>query len=319
MRGLQLRLPATTANLGPGFDAVALALQLHLEVQAEEAPAFRIEASGLNQEICGALENNLLIETYRAVLVDQGRPVVPLHFQMHNDIPLGMGCGSSAAVRLAAVALASHFGELGWDRDRILAEACRLENHPDNAAASWLGGFVASALEEHEVKAVSIAPPPDWCALLVLPARPLATTASRGLLPESYARTAVVANLQRASLLTAAFAAGRGDLLRVAMQDWVHQPYRREVCPLLGQLLPLAGTSGILGVALSGAGPAVVLLVESREKAVAARHAVSGILQGGEAAEVLVCGLEARPAICASLDEGAENAEIRGVDGLRRW
>ncbi len=116
MSGLHLRLPATTANLGPGFDAVALALQLHLDVRAETAPSFRIEASGRDPEICGALENNLLIETYRDILKEQDRPIIPLHLRMHNEIPLGMGCGSSAAVRLAAATLASHFGELGWDR-----------------------------------------------------------------------------------------------------------------------------------------------------------------------------------------------------------
>lgn len=300
MSGLHLRLPATTANLGPGFDAVALALQLHLDVRAEAAPAFRIEASGRNPEICGALGNNLLIETYRGILVEQERPAVPLHLRMHNEIPLGMGCGSSAAVRLAAVALASHFGELAWDRDRILAEACRRENHPDNAAACWMGGFVVSALEQQEVKAVSMAPPADWFALLVLPAHPLATTASRGLLPESYGQAEVVANLQRVALLTAAFAAGRGDLLAVAMQDRVHQPYRSEACPLLGQLLPLAGQSGILGVALSGAGPAVVLLVASREKAADAQRAVARELGGCEPVEMLTCGLEAGSATCES-------------------
>ena len=306
MSGLHLRLPATTANLGPGFDAVALALQLYLDVQAEAAPAFRIEASGRNREICGALENNLLIETYRAILAEHERSIVPLHLRMQNDIPLGMGCGSSAAVRLAAAALASHFGGLGWDRERILAEACRLENHPDNAAACWMGGFVVSALEKGEAKAVSIVPPPGWCALLVLPARPLATTASRGLLPDSYERAAVVANLQRVSLLTAAFAAGRGELLGVAMQDWIHQPYRRDACPLLGQLVPLTGTSGILGVALSGAGPAVALLVDGGENAAGAKHAVARVLEGSEPVEILQCGLEPHPALCSGLDGPAD-------------
>jgi homoserine kinase len=310
VRGLHLRLPATTANLGPGFDAVALALQLHLDIWAEAAPAFRIEATGRNPEVCGALENNLLLETYRAVLVEQEQPIVPLRVKMRNEIPLGMGCGSSAAVRLAAVAMASHFGELDWDRDRILAEACRRENHPDNAAACWMGGFVVSALEEEEVTAVSMAPPADWCAVLVLPAHPLATTASRGLLPESYGRAEVVANLQRVGLLTAAFAAGRGDVLTVAMQDRVHQPYRSEACPLLEQLLPLAGQAGILGVALSGAGPAVVLLVASREEAAEATIAVTRALEGREAAELLLCGLEAQPATWENADPESSPEQV---------
>jgi homoserine kinase len=102
-------------------------------------------------------------------------------------------------------------------------------------------------------------------------------------------------------LLTAAFAAGRGELLLVAMQDRVHQPYRGEVCPLLGQLLPLASQSGIMGVALSGAGPAVVLLLSSREKAPDAQSAVRRALEGCESVETLLCGLEAHPATCISL------------------
>ncbi|HEX3986521.1 MAG TPA: homoserine kinase [Acidobacteriaceae bacterium] len=297
---MHLRLPATTANLGPGFDAVALALQLYLDVGAEAAPEFRIEASGRSPEICGAPENNLLLETYRGILREQERPVIPLSLRMHNEIPLGMGCGSSAAVRLAGVAMASHFGELAWNRDRILVEACRLESHPDNAAACWMGGFVVSVLDQEEVKAVSMAPPADWSAVLVLPGRPLATTASRGLLPESYGRATVVANLQRVGLLTAAFATGRGDLLTVAMEDQVHQPYRSEVCPLLGQLLPLAGQSGILGVALSGAGPAVLLLVSSRGGAAEAQRVVARAVR--EPAEILLCGLEAQPAVSESED-----------------
>ncbi|HEY1810218.1 MAG TPA: homoserine kinase [Acidobacteriaceae bacterium] len=318
MNGLHLRLPATSANLGPGFDAAALALQLYLDVQAEAASAFRIEATGRNPEVCGAVENNLLLETYRAVLTEHGRPTMPLHLRMHNEIPLGMGCGSSAAVRLAAVALASCFGELAWERDQILAEACRLENHPDNAAACWMGGFVVSALEEG-VKAVSLTPPDEWCALLVLPARPLATTASRGLLPEAYSRADVVANLQRVGLLTAAFASGRGDLLTVAMGDRVHQPYRSEACPLLRKLLPLAGRSGILGVALSGAGPAVVLLVGRREKAAEAQGAVMMALEGGEPVELLLCGLEAQSATCDRVNPEPSRQGNRQSGRIRHW
>lgn len=301
MKGLHLRLPATTANLGPGFDAVALALHLCLDLRAEAAADFHIEATGRNAEICGALEGNLLLETYRALLADRQRPVVPLHLRMENEIPLGMGCGSSAAVRLAAAALASHFGELGWDRDRILAEACRLERHPDNAAACWLGGFVASAQDGQRVQAVAIAPPAAWQALLVMPRQPLPTDLSRQMLPETYSRADVVANLQRVALLTAAFAAGRGDLLAQAMEDSIHQPYRVEACPLLARLLPLAGEAGILGVALSGAGPAVLMLVASRASIPGVRQAIARALAGLEPAEVLACELETAPAVCRIL------------------
>jgi homoserine kinase len=288
---VRLRLPATSANLGPGFDTLALALELHLEIDAEAAEEFSLSATGRNADVCGANEDNLLITTYEDLLTQNGRPVIPLRIVMRNEIPLGMGCGSSAAVRLAAVALAAHFGGLDWERERILAEACRLEGHPDNASACWLGGFVASAADGDGVQAVSFAPPAAWRAVIVMPEKPLATTDSRSMLPEMYARREVVANLQRVALLTAAFAAGRADVLANAMRDWVHQPYREAVCPLLPQLLPLAGQAGIAGVALSGAGPAVLLLTDSAAAAAEAEELARGAVAGSSEVEVLVCGL----------------------------
>jgi len=295
-KGLHLRLPATSANLGPGFDTLALALDVYLEIDAREANAFSIQATGRNPEVCGALERNLLLDVYRKTLTTNGRGVKPLALEVDNGIPLGMGCGSSAAVRLAGVALAAHFGELGWTRDRILAEATRLEGHPDNTAACWLGGFVAGSWDGETLHAVSIAPPPAWRAFVILPEKPLATVASRAVLPQSYSRADVVANLQRVAVLTGAFAAARGDLIADAMHDRMHQPYRSEVCPLLPRLLPLTATEGVLGVALSGAGPAVLILVTSPECAASVKGHVLKILQGQESVEILWCGLASQPA-----------------------
>jgi len=298
---LKLRLPATSANLGPCFDAAALALTLHLEIEAVEASEFSIAASGRSPEVCSSLENNLLLETYRSVLEAEGREVGPLAIDMRNGIPLGMGCGSSAATRLAAVALAAHFGSLEWGsgeerRERILFEAARLEGHPDNVAACWLGGFTVASCDAGRVYTASIHPEVPWSVLLALPQKPLATVSARGLLPDHYSRADVVANIQAAALLSAAFAQGRGDLLRIAMRDRVHQPYRSEVCPLLPQLLPLAGAHGILAAALSGAGPAVILILESEAFLGQAQQAVRKMLSGGEEVELLACGIEARGA-----------------------
>lgn len=296
MSGLQLRLPATSANLGPGFDTLALALNLHLEIKAQESDSFSIHATGRNPEICGALERNLLLDVYRRTLGANQREVKPLALEVQNGIPLGMGCGSSAAVRLAGVALAAHFGSFGWSREQILAEATRLEGHPDNAAACWLGGFVAGCWDGTKLHAVTFPPPPAWQALVVLPEKPLATTASRGVLPAQYTRADVVANLQRVAVLTAAFASGRADLIAEAMRDRMHQPYRSKVCPLLPQLLPLSGSDHILGAALSGAGPAVLLLVESKEFVEEVEARIKKQTEGGGAVEILRCGLEVRPA-----------------------
>lgn len=301
--GIRLRLPATSANLGPGFDTLALALDMFLEIGAREADAFSIQARGRNPEICGSMGRNLLLDVYRKTLAASGREVKPLALEVKNAIPLGMGCGSSAAVRLAGVALAAHFGELGWPREEILAEATRLEGHPDNAAACWMGGFVAGSWDGETLHTVSFAPPKAWHALIVLPEKPLATVASRAVLPESYSRADVVANLQRVAVLTGAFASGRGDLIADAMRDRMHQPYRSGVCPLLPQLLPLTGMEGVLGVALSGAGPAVLVLVESMERAESVKRHVRSTLQDGEPVEILLCGLESRPAQISDYQE----------------
>ena len=180
---------------------------------------------------------------------------------MHNSIPVGMGCGSSAAVRLAGVALASAFGGLDWDADRIVDHAARLEGHPDNVAACWHGCLTIAAGAQ-QLAIVSIPPPPHWRALLVLPETPVATAKARSMLPQSYEKQDVVMSVQNVALLTAAFALARADLMPVATRDRLHQPYRAQLCPLLPALLPLAGNQGVISVTLSGAGPAVMLLVQ---------------------------------------------------------
>lgn len=292
---ISLKLPATSANLGPGFDALALALTLYLEVNAAPASGYSIQASGRDVDVCSALERNLLLYTYKRILEQQGASETPLALEVRNGIPLGMGCGSSAATRLAGVALASHFGKLNWDRDRILTEASRLEGHPDNTAACWLGGLTVACWRGEDVEAVSLAPRVPWQALVAMPQTPLATTLSRKVVPTTFSRADAVANLQRVALLTAAFATGRGELLATATEDRMHQPYRAEVCPLLKKLLPLSGKDGILSVTLSGAGPSVLLLVESGERIASAKAAVLEHA-GDESVEMIGCGLELNPA-----------------------
>ena len=271
---VRLRLPATSANLGPGFDAAAVALDFYLQIEAEASPSFRISALGLDRERCGRLDDNLILEVYKDLLRSNGRPITPLAIQMENDIPLGMGCGSSAAGRLAAIVLANHFGRLGWTSERILEQVCALEGHPDNAAACWLGGFVAAACEGERVHVARVVPPASWRAIVVLPSEPLPTSKARAVLPETYPSADVVGNIQSVALLGLAFAQGRGDLLRVAMQDRIHQPYRTGICPLLPRLLPLAGEHGILGAALSGAGPAMLVIVDGEDRLEEASRAI---------------------------------------------
>jgi len=286
---IRLRLPATSANLGPGFDAAAVALDFYLEIEAEPAAEFSIAATGFDSVRCGRLEDNLVLEIYKGLLETNGRVIVPLAIRMRNGIRLGMGCGSSAAGRLAGIALAVHFGQLGWTSERILEEACALEGHPDNAAACWLGGFVTAACEGSTVHVARVVPPAEWLAIVVIPLEPLPTSKARAVLPEAYSRADAVANIQAVSLLGLAFAQGRGDLLRVAMKDRIHQPYRAAICPLLEHLLPLTGEHGILGAALSGAGPSVLVVVGSEGSLDEASAAIRGALEGALEAELVVC------------------------------
>ena len=289
MDRFRLRLPATSANLGPGFDAVAVALDFALEIEAEAAQEFAISATGRDAERCGRLHDNLILEIYKDLLEANQRPIVPLALRVTNQIPLGMGCGSSAAARLAAIALAMHFGQLDWDTDRVLEEAYALEGHPDNVAACWLGGFVSAVCEGSRVHVARVDPPEAWRAIVALPAEPLATSKARAVLPATYEMEDVVANLQSVAVLGLAFAQARGDLLRLAMNDRIHQPYRAPFCSLLPLLLPLVGTGGILGVALSGAGPAVLVVIEDEKSLPAVTWAIGKATENQEAAELIMC------------------------------
>jgi len=300
---LRLRLPATSANLGPGFDAAAVALDFFLEIEAVPAPEFSIAATGRDSDRTARIENNLILGIYERLLREHGKPVSPLAIRMHNEIPLGMGCGSSAAGRLAAIVLAVHFGQLGWTSAQVLEEACALEGHPDNAASCWLGGFITAFAEGRAVHFARVVPPAVWRALVVLPADPLATSKARAVLPPTYSRADAVANVQAATLLGVAFAQGRGDLLRIAMRDRFHQPYRAPMCPLLPPLLPLAGAHGILGVALSGAGPAVLVILDGEANIVPATLAIQDALRGQPQPECKPCSFQIEGAESLARDD----------------
>jgi homoserine kinase len=265
-RGLRLRLPATSANLGPGFDALGLAMSFYLTIDAVVAPdgRFAIAATGRDSDLCGRVEGNLILETYRDAIKQAGGTAPALHLVLHNEIPLGMGCGSSAAALLAGVLLANHFGGLGLTGYEAMEEACRREGHPDNVAACWLGGMTAAAMNaDGRVFAASCGEECKWGLMLAVPSVSLATKKARALLPEAYSKADTVLNVQHTALLVAAFALGRGELLRTAMQDRMHQPYRSKACTLLPLLLPLVERPGVLGVALSGAGPSVLIVHET--------------------------------------------------------
>jgi homoserine kinase len=292
----KLSLPATSANLGPAFDAAALAMDFYIKVAARPANDFSIVAQGRDQEICGNVENHLILNTYREVLASAGRPVTPLSLRIDNEIPIGKGCGSSAAARLAGIALAVHFGRLKWKDAEIVGEASRREHHPDNASACWMGRLTVARMSgEAEAQVAVVRPKGKWPLLLAIPDHPLSTEEARRVLPAQYSRADTITNVQNSMLLLAAFTQGRPDFLRAALEDRIHQPYRASLCPLLPCLQELKETGEILGAALSGAGPSVLVFLDPRASMKKAGKLVAAQLaRNGLTAELLETSISSR-------------------------
>jgi homoserine kinase len=264
-------------------------MDFYLKLEARPAATSSITATGRDRAICQAIENHLILDTYREVLQAEGREATPLSLRIRNDIPIGKGCGSSAAARIGGIALAVHFGRLRWTDAQIIGEASRREHHPDNASACWMGGLTVARMSgESEAQVVCIRPKGKWPLLLAVPEQSLSTEAARRVLPAQYSRADAVVNVQNSMLLLAALSQGHPDLLSAALEDRIHQPYRAPLCPLLPCLQELTGKQGILGVALSGAGPSVLVFLDHRIPAPKIRKAVASHLsQHGLSAELV--------------------------------
>lgn len=295
-KALRLALPATSANLGPAFDAAALAMDFYIKIDARVADTFSIHATGRDQGICGTIENHLVLNTYREVIEAAQHDLIPLALRVANDIPIGKGCGSSAAARLAGIALASHFGNLRWTDAQIVGEASRREHHPDNASACWMGGLTVARMSgKAEAEVVCIRPKGKWPLLLAIPDDALPTEEARRALPGQYSRADVVTNVQNSMLLLAAFTQNRPDLLSAALEDRIHQPYRAALCPLLPSLQELKGKCGVLGAALSGAGPSVLMFLDPRASTSKVKKCVASHLKSsGLKAELLATSISLR-------------------------
>lgn len=283
---MRVRVPASSANLGPGFDALGLALSVYLECRWRPAPELRITATGRDAELISREADNLIWATAQRVAANLGEPLPPIHLQIDNDIPLGKGLGSSAAALTAGVIIAEQLLGLNWKPPRILDEAARIEGHPDNVAACVLGSIVASAIDSGGVAhAVRLELSPKYDCAVVVPDFALATSAARAVLPAVYAKADAIFNVQRSALLIAALTTGTTSAFPTALEDRFHQPYRAPLVPGLEEILRLRAP-GLLGCCLSGAGPSVLVFYEKGAETVA--HLARQIFQlQGRQAEVL--------------------------------
>lgn len=263
-----VEVPATSANLGAGFDTLGLALDLTNSIRLEAAPhpGVHVTVEGFGADTLPRGNENLVAQVVHRFYTEAGMPrPAGLHIHQVNRIPLFGGLGSSATAIVGGLLAASAFSGAKWGVDAILNLASKIEGHPDNVAPALLGGLVTSILTPSgAVKAVSVPVNEAWrvAAVLVIPPVEVNTRAARAALPDQVSLADAVHNLGRAALFVAAVAAGRTELLGEAMQDKLHQQRRAQFIPGLVEALTAAEKAGALGACLSGSGPTVLALVE---------------------------------------------------------
>jgi homoserine kinase len=257
-----VRVPASSANLGPGFDALGMALSLYLECRFRESDRLSISVTGRDAELISRGENNLIWQAALTVAGGVGETLPLIELEIGNGIPLGKGLGSSAAALTAGVVIADRLLGLHWKPLRILDAAAKIEGHPDNVAACVLGSIVASAIDSDGVAhAIRLELPERYSVSVIVPDFALATSKARSVLPETYSKEDVVFNIQRTALLIAGLATGSTSAFPTALQDRLHQPYRAPLVPGLTEALKLRAP-GLLGCVLSGAGPSILVFYE---------------------------------------------------------
>jgi len=266
MRRVLAKVPASTANLGPGFDALGMALSLYSWIEVAETDDGKARLELFGKELAGvsADGDNLIWKAVRRVFDEAGVPLPALHIGFCTEIPLARGLGSSANAIVGGLAAANALIGSPLPDARLFEIATSLEGHPDNVGACLFGGIVAATWDGVRARHVRLDPPENLEVLVAIPAFHLRTEQARHALPDTYSRADAVFNIGRSSLLVAALAAGRLDLLGFAMQDRLHQPYRAALIPGMAKILAEAPEHGALGAALSGAGPTLLALVDAR-------------------------------------------------------
>ena len=264
-----VRVPASSANLGPGFDALGLALALYNEVTIEESDAVAVSIEGGGHGRLDAGADNVVARGARLAYDAAGRAFPGARIHCVNRIPLSRGLGSSAAAWVGGLVGANALLGEPIDRGGILTLAAHAEGHPDNVAAAVLGGLTVSCATPSGIAAVSLAVPPALRWVALVPEVESATRDARAVLPAEIPRADAVFNVQRVSLLLAALGAARLDMIATAMDDRLHQPYRLRLFPWMEKVVAAAHAAGALGCALSGAGPSMLAAVAGDTAAVA--------------------------------------------------
>ena len=259
---IHVRVPATSANLGPGFDALGLALALHNEVVAEEADRVDVSLRGEGATELAKDGDNTVVRGVRLAYDAAGRPFRGVRLECVNRVPLARGLGSSAAAWVGGLAAGNALLGSPLDRDALLALAARAEGHPDNVAAAIFGGLTVSCVTADAVTAISLPVPRPLQWVVLIPEATNATADARAVLPAAVPRADAVFNVQRVALLLASLQTGRPAALRTALDDRLHQPYREKLFPWMRGVTSAAIAAGALGCVLSGAGPSLLAVVD---------------------------------------------------------
>lgn len=259
---LAIRVPATTANLGPGFDCAALALTLYMDVEAEKADGWEVIYEG--EEYAGLPDgtDNLIVRTMKETASRRGVEAEACRLTVRSEIPLGKGLGSSATAVAAGIEAADHLYGLGLTVNEKVKIGSEIEGHADNVVAAIMGGAVFSHYLDGQVETVHI-PHSQAGGVVMVPEHPLSTEESRGLLPETIAHRDAVSASAANGVLAAAVATENWDLVgRMMEQDVFHEPYRSPLFPDFDRIRRFAREAGAYGTAVSGAGPSVFVLTE---------------------------------------------------------
>ena len=265
---VRVTIPSSTANLGPGFDTLGMALQLYSVVEMKRSGQTAIVLEGKEMQGVPADKSNLIYRVASDLFQRAGLDVPELYIRASSEAPLTRGLGSSASAIVGALVAANVLAGEPFTREQLFDMATEIEGHPDNVGASLFGGIIVSVTPEQKgssVPFIRLDPPKDMRALVVIPDFALSTEKARNVLPQVYSKRDVVYNVGHSSLLVAALAQGRLDLLGKAMRDRIHQPYRAALVPGLQEILDEATLHGAVGASLSGAGPTILCLTASDE------------------------------------------------------